>query len=327
MADLADKIIMGVDIGYGYTKMWHSTPMDTTGRAVVFPTAVSAKVTEQAFSPVNRTVIDIDGDTFICGDSAILEGRGGLIKATSDGFVGSAAYCAVLAQCCIMAGKADVLVMGLPPGMYGRKFADETIGRLREKKMCITQGATRTDIQLPGIIQYIPQGSGIFFDHIRNGHDGDYDRNVVVVDIGTYTMDMVFFVEGRYVDHSAHSLPLGVHEIYQRIKDEFYQQHQAWLKSDKAVERLLYDGTVTIAGVSYELPTDSITTAYNAQIASNIEEYVSNLPVEADIIVGGGGGMKFLMKDTLKYPITIVSMSHMSNARGYFEYGKCLKHC
>ncbi len=316
--------IIGVDIGYGFTKSYyHSSSSNSTGYDI-FPTVISKFIPKTTFGE-KMTLIKVNGEEFSLAESALREGSG-LIDTKRGDFVGSSPYFAVLALSISRTiNNPQVLVLGLPPGQYSKEHVGSLIEKLRDISLMIpTESAEWTRLVLPKTIKFIPQGAGIFFSHIQKGNKSDYNKNLAVLDIGYYTLDMLFFAKGKYVEKTARSYPFGVFEIYEEIKKTFYQKHQIFLKSDKSVDNILSGKGIEVAGVSYSLDVSEILNAYTTQISSVIEGYIEKLPDDPEIVIAGGGGIKLLPSAPLKYNLKVVPESQLANAKGFYEYGTFL---
>ena len=314
--------ILGVDIGYGFTKSYYcKNSPDTSCYLDIFPTAVSKFVPKITFAE-KSVVIMVNGEEFSLAESALREGTG-LINTRRRDFVGSKAYFAVMALSLLRTtGNPQTLVLGLPPGQFSKEHAELLTHRLRNIDLSVsTDDSGNKHLVFPETVKFIPQGAGIFFSYIKGGHNFDYHKNVAVLDIGYYTLDMLFFVKGKYIEKSARSYPFGVCEIYEQTKKMFYQEHKVFLKSDKSVDNLLRGSRIEIAGRSYSLDIKRIMDSYTAQVLSVLESYIEELPDEAEILIAGGGGVNFLDRTLLNYKMRVVSQPQFANAKGFFEYG------
>jgi len=314
--------ILGVDIGYGYTKSCY-TKKSFDSRDIscfgLFPSAVCKFIPKTTFTE-QPTVITVNGEDFIAGDTAVREGAG-LINTRRTDFVGSTAYCALLAYALTKTLKEpDILVFGLPPGQYSREYSDSLISIIHSVKVKTSDDG---DIRFPKLIKFIPQGAGIFFSHVRSGNADDLNKKVAVIDVGYYTLDTLFFVKGKYVENSARSHQLGVSKVYEQVKKEFCSTYRTFIKNDETVDKLLVDGKISITGKEFTLDTSKVLDSFNTEVLSLIGNYIEELPDEADLIIAGGGGVRFLKYGMSgKVKINLVNQTQYANARGYFEFGR-----
>ncbi|RJO60302.1 ParM/StbA family protein [candidate division WS5 bacterium] len=313
--------ISGIDIGYGFTKIYYSqnsTGSEDSCRFDMFPSAVSKFIPKMTFSD-SQSIVTVNNEQFLVGESAVREGIG-MINTRQSDFVGSNAYCAILSLALARTSvNPDIMILGLPPGQYNRQYADMIMEKVRSARIALPNG-TLTGV--PRTIRYIPQGSGIFFSHLRNEENDVFNLRVAVLDVGYYTLDTLFLVKGKYVENSAQSRQLGVSCLYEQVRKEFQNEFRVSLKSHMTIEQILNTGKVTIMGRSYEFDARRILEAYNAEVSSNVSNYIENLPDEVDVLIGGGGGVKYLNSGAFKYRFLITDHPQFANARGYFEYGK-----
>lgn len=313
-------MIVAIDIGYGYTKTCLS-PNGSKSDYLdgMFPTAVSKYIPDADGFGEAPVVVTVNGVRFSVGDSAAREGK--TINTRTKDFVGSAAYLAILGYAIEKSVyKSKVLVLGLPPAQFTEDFTESLTKKIRVAEIIGTSGQA---VVIPPVIKWVPQGAGIFFAHVRNGGSDDFLKNVVVLDNGYYTLDKLFFIKGRLVKSLAISEPLGVSEVYERIKDRFLKEHKIFLKSDDSCDKLIKEGKITLTGFEYCLDVKGIVDLYSSRLIASIEEYIHNLSAEAEVIIGGGGGIELIDDTQLeKFNIKKCSRSQMLNAQGYYAYGE-----
>lgn len=309
------KNTLGVDIGYGYTKVCG----DKLSKA--FPSQVTRFKTRGAFGGYSDT-ITVNGQPFVVGDEIdSLEDC-----SVSKDFVGTQEYLALMGRALLMAKyPCDLLVMGLPPGLYD----EERIAKLEK----LTTDAKIYDgngekIDMPGAIKIIPQGAGIYYDYIAGGQQRAAQAktgNIVVIDIGHYTLDVVLFSSGRYMAGAARSFPLGISKLFNGIKTEFSKIYGEFQNNDDNILKLIREGSFTQFGRTYSVDTTPLMEDYiNHKVIKAIRNYASDLrestSISVDEIVIGGGGVNCIGQ--LMAQATIIEDPQMSNARGYFQYGK-----
>jgi hypothetical protein len=313
--------ILGVDIGYGFTKSYYLQKNIISGDSYcfdVFPTAVSKFIPKITFSDTH-SIVKVNDEEFLSGETALREGVG-LMNTRQSDFVGSSAYCAILSLALTRTiSDPDTLILGLPPGQYNKEYTALITNKIQSSKISLSNDK---QIIIPEIIRFIPQGSGIYFSHIRHSGDDTFNKRVAVLDVGFYTLDTLFFVQGKYVENSAQSYQLGVSRVYEQVKKEFQNEFRVPLKNHKTIDQILKTGKVTIMRKTYELDARHILKSYNTEVSSNVANYIENLPDEVDLLVGGGGGVRFLDSNAFKYKFSITDHPQFANARGYFEYGK-----
>ncbi|MFA5183190.1 MAG: ParM/StbA family protein [Syntrophales bacterium] len=307
--------VIGIDIGYGQTKTF------TSAGAKGFPTTVTSMVPEETFGKIRP--IEINGEKFLVGDDAISKW---VIDTRTTGFLGSNAWLAPLGLSLILNGldPADVkeghIVLGIPPGEYTKDEARKIINLVRSST--ISQNGQIYDLR-GADVSVIPQGAGIYFAYLSGGLDGTArDKNIAVVDIGHYTIDMVFFAKGKYIEDATSSIPMGVSLLLDDICAVFKRQHK-WSINHQTAGKLLANGEITILQDVYRLEQmPTILQAYTDKVASLIDRFFEGLPEKPDIGIAGGGGVLALKGNIkLRHKFYIIPDPVAANARGYYHYG------
>ena len=74
-------------------------------------------------------------------------------------------------------------------------------------------------------------------------------------------------------------------------------------------------------GVDYSLDTTKILKSYGDEVGTLIGNFIEELPMEADILIAGGGGAHYLKNMPIVHKATIVNQAQHANACGYYDYG------
>jgi hypothetical protein len=307
---------IGIDIGYGFTKTYNSDC------ARIFPTAVTMVVPLVTFSDLKPVIVN--NEKFLVGDNALREGKG-LIDTRTTTFVRSNAWLAVLGYALSLNSynpeldKDGAIVLGVPPGEYS-KTASEEISRSIRESAIFYDNQMYTFIY--SNIKVIPQGTGIFFSYIKDNHD-DFRKNVAVIDIGHYTIDMLFFSGGKYIEGATRSCQIGISLILDDVCKAFYRKYKLSIQHKEAY-RLVTQGNITILEEPYTIDDiNDIVLPYASQIISIINGFFENLPNRPEIGIVGGGGVTSLRGFVkLKYKLHIVNDPIMANAIGYWYYAR-----
>ncbi len=308
-------MVIGLDIGYGYTKMAY---LGTTGkRSLIIPSTVSRYIPEKSFGD-SFEVIRVNGKPFIVGSDIAGSSRVG------SNFVGTEEYLAIIGYCLSRADVAKrILVLGLPPQAYQKDRMQTLKDAVRGMDVCLEDG---TRLYIPQRVEFMPQGAGIFMAHLRNNGaaPGDMEKTTIVVDIGYHTMDTVLFAEGRYRNDVSRSYPLGVKYLYDKVRDAYIRKYASFLSHDvdKIAETLLQNGCIMHFGETHALDTRAILDDYymgrvvNAILDYNASVKESGFVVEN--IIFGGGGVQYLKGMPGAH---VVDEPQMANAQGFMEYG------
>jgi len=211
-----------------------------------------------------------------------------------------------------------VLVMGLPPTFYRKERAEELSELIKKQWFADDLGKP---ILVPETVKIIPQGAGIFFSSVVR-YPSLLEKNVLVVDIGYYTLDVVFFAKGKYIEGSATSLPMGVKRVYDEIRKVFGKTHGSFSKDDESIEEIIKYGKYTHSGKEYQLDTTDIVNSYKYSVKSVIKSHLGDTVKIINYIIMGGGGANFLQGNTSG--IVFIEDPQFANARGFYYYGKQL---
>jgi actin-related protein len=203
-------------------------------------------------------------------------------------------------------------------GVYSKEYSQEILKAIRASDVKMKGEPYR----ISGNVKIIPQGAGIFFCHVKE-YPGDFRKNVTVIDIGHRTMDMVFFVGGKYVESATQTHDIGMSAVLDNIKNVFLRQYKHRIDF-KAALTILQSGQVTCLGETYKMDVREEIDAYTQQVYSVIDHYLEDLPLRPDLAIIGGGGA--IMKDLAgRHNLLVVNEPAMANAIGYYHYGSDLK--
>jgi hypothetical protein len=306
-------MIAGIDIGYGYTKIY------TEQGKLIFPTLVSKSISRGDFGE-DRETITVNGTPYIAGDQAeVLLGNH---RVTKD-FIGTPDYYAVLGYALKkIKTRPDILVLGLPPAFYNKETVQTLKSRLYAQEIKNSQGLT---IPIPRRVEYIPQGAGIYFSHVSDGHEYCQSKNVAIIDIGYYTVDTTLFSSGKYITEAGRSYPAGIFMLIDRVKTEYSKKYGSFISEDAAM-KLLKSGQFVHFGETHKLNVEEIILGFiNDQILNIVKDYsvfLKGMQKTVDISLIGGGGVSYIADYVSN--ITVVSDPQFANAKGFYEYGVSL---
>ncbi len=244
---MTSDIFLGIDIGYGFTKTFNS------GGGKMFPTAVTTMIPRSTFRDIET--ITANGERFLVAENALLEGKW-VLDTRNTGFAGSNGWLAVLGHGLSINDYTPdevpegLLVLGIPPGLYTREAAKEIIAFIRGST--ILYRSKEYSFKNAGI-RVIPQGAGIFF-HYASHFPEDFLKEVAIIDIGHYTVDMIYFSGGSYVEGSTVSKSMGLSFLWDEIQKEFFRVHKLSISQEQA-QKLFERGRITILQKEYTLGT------------------------------------------------------------------------
>lgn len=308
--------VIGIDIGYGFTKTF--TIDNGIPKMKAFPTIVSSHIPSFSFS-AKIPIITVNGSKFSIGEELVINGIP-YENPTRRDFIGSSSYMAVLGYALLTAdfhGKA--MVLGLPPTFYQKERARELSEKIKEQWFVSESGRP---VILPETVRIIPQGAGIFFACAAK-FPMLLKKNVLVIDLGYYTMDIVFFSSGRYIEGIALSYPMGVKRLYDDIRKEFSNFYGTLAIDDDGVEDLISFGKYVHLEQEYKLDVNPILTSYKDMLYTTIKGHIEKVVKKIDYAFMGGGGVKYLQEEGKGIKgLNPVENPQFANAMGFYLYGK-----
>ena len=304
---------IGIDIGYGFTKICNEKGISK------FPTAVCVMDQKSTYTELHPVVIN--GTEYLVGHEA--EREGGCIDTRAPGFVMSNEWMAVLGFALNKAGfTGGDIILGVPPGVYTKEFCLKIVGAMKKTDMRIND--QHNPHQFNGNVRIIPQGVGIYFRYLRHNPDGS-QKNIVVIDVGHHTLDLCFFSNGEYVENSI-SEHLGISYLLDRIARAVYQQNQDKITHEEAlslINRSMHNAPDQT--IVYDPKREIL--KYCQETMSTVGTYITKLARRPEVRLIGGGGAPLLAKMlSQKDDIVVVcgQTPEYANAEGYWYYGRQL---
>lgn len=313
-------IFAGIDIGYGYTKVIYENENGNINGGFSFKTTVEPYVKTDKVFGLPLKVVKVNNNSFLVGKDAAPNWT------VSKDFVGTDMYYAIIGRCLDKikrtTGQTVTHVgLGLPPSMFNERrisLIKNTIERMEIK-------VNDEVVPLPQYIFFLPQGVGVFLDFINQKPEFK-NKNVVVIDIGYYTIDMTFFREGNFIIQASKSYPSGVEVMYEKIIEEFTNKYGDFANVNIA-ETLLKTGSFTYFGKQYSFDAKNILiNFYIPEVLSKVKDYATYLKnknyeiTDINAFICAGGGSIYL-KDLIS-GLEFIEEPNMSNARGYKNYAK-----
>jgi plasmid segregation protein ParM len=302
----------GIDIGYGYTKVVYD------GGQFIFKTTVEPYIHSEKVFGKSPDVVYVNGNGYLVGPDALPR-----MQVTKD-FVGSESYYAIIGYCLNeIYRKTDSVLsgiaLGLPPSLYNERKTIFLRNNLEKADLLLN----KTPIIIPEKIAFVPQGVGAYIDFVYQNPDYT-DKDVIVIDIGYYTVDMIFIKEGKFIPRASESYPSGMELLLNRICNDFSEKHGDFITPVLA-ESILKKGSFTYFGKEYEFDSQHVLEKfYIPELARRIKEYsitLKNNYFEVDsistIVITGGGAV--YIKDMIDGAF-IPDEPQFANARGYKIY-------
>jgi plasmid segregation protein ParM len=329
-------MIVGVDIGYGYTKAISET------RQVVFPSIIGRAeriryeedVECQQHLP-NRSGLSIlteEGNHFV-GELALLQSRVQWTLLDRSRVEDPSARLLFLASLCELTRNSPKkasefrIVTGLPVKWYDDK--DKVVRQFQGKHMVrLTRDHRSVQHLSVTDVLVVPQPFGSLFDAILDDRgkivaEALASSRIGVIDIGTYTTDYVLVDRLRYIERGSGSISTGMAKAYQLIGRSLLDTFGLDVGIHE-VDRLVRRGMVTVFGEDRNIGWLSAP-VLNA-IGQEILAYSGTLwgagrDLQTILVTGGGGTMLFDLIAHRYRHAQILSDAVLANVRGFEKYG------
>ena len=300
-------MIVGLDVGYGVTKAVRSD-----GQVVVFRSIVGIGTPDVLGISKDRfRTILLNGDMYTVGEDAE-KFRLPLINTRKRNSIESIAY-KVLALAAIQRGSDSLnIVTGLPIDFYSadKQKTQKVFGELFPE--CN--------------ITIIPQPAGTFFDLILDSNGKttgvDYaDKKIGIVDIGTFTTDMLLMDGTSPVREMSSTVTIGIDALVKNIIKECSHIRRNLTQTE--VEKALKTGYITKYGEQVNIK--DVIDKNKSLIAKNIWAYVNSIwgsEGDIDIFVATGGGALIFKDAFVESNIIYPQNPFISNAYGFFKLGR-----
>jgi plasmid segregation protein ParM len=246
-------MIVGIDIGYGYTK---AVGPD---RQVVFPSVVGKAERVRYESDVSRrldgteiALVTEEGDHFV-GDLALLQSRVQWTLLDRSRVEDPSARLLFLAALTEVAKESESfsVVTGLPVNWYAdrEKVVEQLSGRHVVRRVNGRQVVYRFAVDE---VLVVPQPFGSLFDAILDPQgqivdEGLAQGRLAVIDVGTYTTDYVLVDRLRYVERGSGTLATAMSKAYQLVGRSILDTYGLELRMHQ-VDRAVREGRVTVFG-------------------------------------------------------------------------------
>ncbi len=299
-------MIIGVDVGYGYTKAYRNN------KSITFPSLV-AFYKEDTFQKLQ--FIEVEGTRYLAGNQ-VTEAGFSTIPIVRDNFYGSKEYIALVGKAiAVMQDYNDEItdvsvVLGLPPGLFSQRQIDSI------NMKSISVKVNGNVIKFSNVF-FVPQGLGAYMAYVKENNVTVPLNSVLVIDIGYYTVDFVSIVNGKYAYGKAMSFPDGVKILYDEIKDELSKKTGIFF-DDVSIQRTLRYQEINHLGETIYIDPSEHIRRYVDLLTSRIREYARNISSVNQVLLAGGGASILGRYFT---NATIINSPETANARGYFYYG------
>lgn len=332
--------IVGIDIGFGYTKV-------TDGRHALTFKSVFGEAKEAQFrehlldgsAGEAHLHVEFDDKAYFVGELAESQSTQRSFTLDPKEFVADFTKVLALAPLAIMVKRLEPvrLVAGLPISHY-RVYKDEVAAQLTGQhavKAFDRNGAKLDTVVKIDEVKVVPQPFGSVFNAMLTDtgelSDSGYGKQKIgVIDVGFRTTDLTISDRTKYSERGSHTTDAGIAKAYATIAAALHEASGVQVELYR-----LYDavakGSIKIYGKTYDLASardKAFEQLANAIAADANQLWAADWDMDAIMITGGGGSVLApYLTDQLRgevIPVAKGSDQRMNNAKGYLKYGKRL---
>lgn len=317
---------VGLNIGYGWTKAVHNT------RSVLFESQIAPAVTVQYHADLltngHDLEIELEGQRWLVGEWARLHSRE-LISPRSrerDPVMTRALAGAALHRLGLDGAEPVKLVTGLPVRWFRQD--QDTFKKLLKGAQRLTVNGTPVTYQIEDVI-VMPEAYGTLYRVLLDANGvlvdkGNIrDQKVAILDIGTYTTNLVLVDQTRYIEYGSRSETVGMAAAYELIQRKLAELPDGREVDFREAEQIARTWKLQVRGEERDVQV--IVADALISIVRTILSHVSTLwGGGADltvVLVTGGGGEILLPYIQQRYAhARLVTDAQMANAEGFYRY-------
>jgi plasmid segregation protein ParM len=327
-AQKGEKMILSIDIGYGYTKGVGPGDVRFSFPSVIGNAEEIAFTSDLIANQAGPTV-QYGGRRFFYGEQALLQSR--LRTAIFDrSRIRDEIYRLLFASALAELAQyypdgADLsVVTGLPVGFFSDR-GDVVISLEGEYRLQLDDTVSFNVEQ----VFVVPQPFGSLFRELLN-EDGaisnvDVEKGrVAAIDIGTYTIDFVVADALRYVQRLSSSIPLGWSEALGNVQRELSDRYRLDLTLHE-VDRVIRSGGARVKGQPINLQpllTPAVRELEAAMVAKARDLWGEGATLDA-LLITGGAAQHLASPIQAIYPqARLVPDAFWANAEGFYRFGQ-----
>jgi plasmid segregation protein ParM len=335
--------LLGIDIGFGFTKATDGTDM------VVFKSIYGEATDIQFWADFTRSSltdyfhVTIDGRSYFIGDLAEKQSTVRHFTLNQEQLIAN--FIKILALTVVgifqkkdlPVGEPINVVSGLPTGYYKQnreRFSRILAGRHSISYHLPDGSVTTKDIYIDKV-RLLPQPMGSVLNLLMddNGRITNTElsgQKLGVVDIGFRTTDFTILDNLRYIDRGSRTFDVGISNAFNVIADRLREKCGVAIelyRLYKAVDA----GSIKIRGqeLNFSKIRDQVFRQLAVKIATDIERlWADDWDIDAIVLTGGGSlelaeHLKPLVTGNV-LPVTRGADARLNNVLGYLKYGRHL---
>lgn len=312
--------LLAIDVGYSQVKV-----VDDKGNKQVFPSFVDRSHAEgiAVGGGMDETVLCCGG---VCNNQQYVVGSKSSVSLNqADNFHGSPEWYALMCKAVYdhirefgngsNNLKLDYLGIGLP-------LKQRNAEKIKEMEACNSFNFEVSGVAYSASAKKVvvfPQGMAMLQEI-----GFKEDEEVGLIDIGYGTLDIMVVDDGSLVSGSYTSLPLGVNEVYSRIKSLFSEKTKGASLSDRQAQKVLIAKKRTFGKktISMTAEVKDVLEYYWGRVQKEIEPVWGDVRLLDRVVVGGGGAI--LLGDVFKDKLSEINVEVMKdpvfgNVVGYMK--------
>ena len=317
--------VIGLDVGYGYTKGQGKGRLPTTFPSVVGP-AVDVKYHTDLIGNNEGLEIELEGNRWFIGDVARLQSPSPTSPRARKRDLEVVRLLTLGAFVNLGVTEGEVgLVTGLPVEWF--KDKDKLATGLRGPHIFVANGRP-CKVNVTEVV-IVPQPLGSFFRALlgRNGALSDVNgwakHRVGILDVGMHTSDYALSDALRYVEPRSGSIDKAMARVYELVREGLVRKYDRDANLSD-VEKAVRSGKIPHRDREIDV-RDLVTRAKEAVGQSVIGKAVTLWGDGDDlsaVLVTGGGGSFFFDRVQSVYPhARELNDPQVANAQGFYRYG------
>jgi plasmid segregation protein ParM len=326
------NVNMGLDVGFGDVKIVANI-VDDEGRETIahlkYPTAIAYAKDGIIGDLAEQEEYEFDGRTFVVGNTAlqsqnVFATRGIEFLLTYSPLLAYKAMAGILQPASLrlpdLLSAKKRLCLGIPLAYYGKRH------ELQRRFSAYNVSGNTVEFDH---IEVRAQAQGILFDYMLDEHGSPLiervNQNVLVLDIGFNTVDVLAVIEGRPNREWSGMLEnAGICRVCKDLKT-YLQKELSFNLCEQVVKNALQKGRISLYGASRDLSTyiRKTTEAYSDWLSREVQSGWDAFIKRADRLIIAGGGAYYVHDLRRNYPerfVLVPDESEYSNAWGFLKF-------
>ena len=302
---------IGLDVGYGYTKI-----VFEDGQRIIYPSLVApvAVTSIDLGLSLSKSAVQVEGADYVVGEEAVQAGW--RFREQYDGWWTSPTFKALVAFAARHVPEGAHVFTGLPLHVYASAAAQTQVAEVVRKGLRTNQ------------VTVFPQGVGAFFAAIA-AHPGSEEGRNAFVDIGMRTTEFVGMSNRQFLSDLSCGKVLGVTELFARVAESLTHQHERTIdpyEVDLAIQGLrpIKVKGDNLAQKVIDETIEPLLKPFAERILSEMSRLWGPGAPSFDRVIFCGGGALILKPylSGFRGRVEFLRDSQYANACGYLHFGR-----